>query len=88
MGPWCRYWWGGITCGWWGRKGVKCVEELGVTEEIGWGKRDVLGIFEWRDEDVSRWSIQVITISDSCYDICQHFDDGEKIGHAMPMCTN
>jgi len=43
----------------------------------------VLGIFEGRDKDVSRRSIQVITILDSCFDIRQHFDDGEMIGHAI-----
>jgi hypothetical protein len=30
----------GITCCWWGRKGVECVDELGVNEETGWGKVD------------------------------------------------
>jgi hypothetical protein len=28
----------GITHCWWGRKGVECVDELGVTKKTIWGK--------------------------------------------------
>jgi len=34
----------GIAHGWWGRKGVECVDKLCVTKETKWGKIDALGI--------------------------------------------
>jgi len=37
---------------------------------------------------VLRQSIQVIMILESCYDMCQCFDDDEMVGLAMLIRTN
>lgn len=36
---------------------------------------------------MSRQSMQVIMILESCYDMCQCFDDGEMVGPTMPIRT-
>ncbi len=73
-----------ITHGWWSKQGVKCENELGAIEEIGWNKVNAVGIVGWGGKDDSWQSIQVIMILVSCCDTCWHFDDNEIPRPAIP----
>jgi hypothetical protein len=78
----------GLTRGWWDKQGVKCENKLGATKETRRDKVDTIEIIEWRVEDVSWRSIQVITISESCYDTYQHFENDETTRPIVTIHTN